>query len=501
MKRLHRFLIPFSAPLMTLAPLSLNAALDQKIVGAEAQWVVHLDLNAMRDTAIGKEIIAQAMSAQAKALQQKNLPVQIDIPKLISSIGSLTAYGTNLTQDPDRVDGTLIIQGTTELRAILESVVIQANIAEPEKVAQLSEMPFDAYSLDKQVLIAFPKEPMILVSKSKAQLLTAHKVFRGEAPSLAKAKKSPITQLVHSQTGSFVLASSVVPSAEFFPKDVPQARILQMAKSASVELGEANQRTFAHVKLQAASDDMADKLMKILQGLTAMASFAETDDKHLREFLQSVSVTREKNTVTLHLAYASERLLRMLEQMRQAQSRPRPPQRPKRPEPKIEGEVVGTWIADQQLGDESVAPEGFTTKVFENISLQPGSVVVMTGQRESGENARVDRIDLTPANGGPSLTFEAEYMNLRGYSEERAAAASGGRLIKAQSNIATARFQFSGAEGLYTITVRYVDESDGKSRFTLSLLNPYDAETSDAPSAPAAPAQPAQPNTPSPAGR
>ncbi len=496
MKRLHRIFFTLSLPLAAFAPLSLNAALDQKIVGADALWVMHLDLNAMRDSTIGKELITQAMGLQAMMMQQQKLPVQVDIPKLVSAIGSITAYGTNLSQDPNLVDGTLILQGAPELRSMVEGMVIQANIAEPAKVAEIKDLPFDAYSLEGQLVIAFPKEPIVLVSKSKAQLLTAHKVSRGEVASLAKAKNSPLTGLVRNQTGAFVLAASVVPSAEFFPADAPQARILQMAKSASVELGEEGRQTFAHVKLLAASDDMADKLMKILQGITAMISFAETNDKYLAEFLKSVTVSREKNTVTLHLAYASERLIQMLEEMKESHRKPRAPQtpqRPSRPKTKIEGTVVGTWIADQQLGSDGPSAEGLATKTLENVTLWPGAVVILTGERQGGENARVDRIDLTPTDGGRTLTFEAEYMNLRGYSEERFEAASGGKLIKAQSNVATARFQFSGAEGLYTVSVRYCDETDGKSAFTVSILNPDTQETPQAPAAPEAPAAPVAP--------
>jgi len=484
MKRIIQTSLALGLPLMSLAPLSVSAALDTKIVSADALWVMNLDLNALRDSTVGKELVAQGMVLQAQAMQGKKFPIQVDVPKLFETIGSITAYGTNLAQDPKLVDGALIFQGTPDLRKIVEGIVAQATVTTPEKLTELKDLPFEAYSIGGELIVAFPKEPIILVSKSKAQVLAAHKVFRGEASSLAKAKNSPLTGLIRNQTGAFVLAASVVPSAEFFPQDAPQARILQMAKSASVELGEENKQTFAHVQLLASSDESADKLMKILQGVTAMISLAESSDKYLSEFLRSVTVTREKNIVTLHLAYSSERLIQMAQEFQQKQERDRQQRRASRasgaerevtnePVPPVEEKVILQWKADQQLGDLGVSPKTLVSRTVANVSLQPGAIIVLTGHRNEGENARIDYVEIAPADGsGASQRIEAEEMTLANYSLLSNRHASGGKLIQILNSHGTARFPFAGAAGTYAITVRYVDENDGKSSFFVSVKAP-----------------------------
>jgi hypothetical protein len=478
MKRIFRPFLALSLPLMTLAPLS--AKLDTAIVGADAQWVMHIDLNSLRDSTIGKEVVIQATAFQSTAMQGQKFPVHIDVPKLLETIGAITAYGANLSQDPNLIDGALIFQGTPDLRKIAEGAVAQATITTPDKITQLQDMPFESYSIAGELIIAFPPEPIILISKSKAQLLSARKVFQGSAPSLAKAKNSALAGLIRNQTGSFVLAASVVPSSGFFPEDMPQARILQMAKSASVELGEENKQTFAHVQLLASSDDAADKLTKILQGITAMISLAETTDKYLAEFLKSVSVAREKNTVTLHLAYSSDRLIAMLNEVKEAQRAERKAP-PSRPAVKIDGQIVGTWTADQDLGANSVTAETVTSKTLENVALKSGSLIILTGVRQAEEYARIDRVELTPVAGGQPLRFEAEHMNLRGYGVENSPAASSGKLIAVRSPRGAAQFQFPGADGAYNLTVRYCDENDGKSTYTVSVKAPEEVEAPAAP--------------------
>ena len=476
MKRITRSLLALSLPLMSLAPLS--AALNSSIVSGDSQWVLHVDLNSLRDSTVGKEIVTQATVLQAEAMKGKQMPIQVDVPKLLATIGSITAYGANLSQDPNLIDGALIFQGTPDLRAIAEGVVAQATVTTPDMISELKDLPFEAYSVAGQLIVAFPKEPIILISKSKAQLLTALNVYRGDAPSLAKVSASPLKSLVKNSKGSFFLAASVVPSGNFFPENAPQARILQMAKSASVELGESSQQTFAHVQLLASSDDMADKLMKILQGMAAMASLAESSDQHLTEFLKSVAVTREKNTVTLRLAYSSERLVQMFRDLQQQKKQPRRQdggvQRDVStgPVPPVEGKVLLQWTADQQLGNMGVSPKTMVSQTIAKVPLSAGSVIVLTGHRDDGENARFDYVEITPADGGIAQRIEAEGMTLNNYTVLDTRHGSGGKMIQSHDSYGTARFTFAGADGVYTVTVRYVDENDGASSFFISTLDP-----------------------------
>ncbi len=474
MKRFTRALFPLGLLALPLAPLS--AALDTKIVGADAQWVMHLDLNSLRESAIGREIVKQVETVK---LNLKPAQVQLSVPRLLETIGSITSYGTNLSQDPELVDGALILQGRPELRQIAEGYVAQSSITEPGAIAELKDLPFEAHALEGGLFVAFPPEPIVLVSKSKSQLTKAYAVFLGQAKSLARAPDSPLHGLIRNETGSFVLAASVVPSEKFFPDDAPQARILQMAKSGSLELGETGAQTFAHVQLLAASDEMADKLMKILQGIIAMISLAETSDKALADFLKSVTVARKENTVTVHLAYGSDRLVQMIQELQQqnkAQTIGSGSQRKKEvsnePVPPVEEKVIARWTADQELGDLGVSPKTLVSQTIPNVALAPGAIIVLTGHRDAGENARFDYVEITPVAGGLARRIEAEDMQLENYLALDNRHGSGGKLIETLNSYGTARFPFDGLAGLYTLTVRYADENDGKSSFFVSVKDP-----------------------------
>ncbi len=477
---MKRFLRPLLAlglglPLLALAPLS--AALDTNTVGADARWLVHLDFDALKKSTFGKELLIQMLAMQARAGAAQKSPgasaIQSSMPRLMDTLAKVTAYGTNLSQDPARMDGALILQGTPDLRKIAEGIVDQAAVTTPDILEELKDLPFEAYSVGGELFVAFPPEPIILVSKSKAQLLNARAVFLGQAKSLAQAD-SPLRRLIRNENDSFLIAASVVPSEQFFPENAPQARILRMAKSASLEIGETDGQVFAHGQLLAASDEMAEKLLKIVEGMTAMLSLAETNDRYLAEFMKSVTVKREQNTVTLHLAHASERLAQVFIAAQAAErgGKAKDTRRSSPPEAVIVGRMLATWTGDQNTNPDPAKALTLLSKTIKPVALQSGSLLVLTGVSDAGEHGRIDRVDITPAGGGAPLRFEAEYMNLKNYREEAHAAASGGKWIRLRSEQGAAEFRFPGADGQYTITVVYCDESDGRGTFALSVIAP-----------------------------
>ncbi len=448
-------------PFFTLPVAS--AAFNPAIVAADARWFIYADLDALRASSLGKELVSAIEKAQ---MQTTGGVIGIDIPKLLTTVGSLTAYGTNLTKDPAAIDGALIAQGTADLRKIAESLLLQLTLAQPEVFTEVKDIPFPAYGIsdpkDKaptkmQVVIAFPPEPIVIVSKSKAQLLKARDVFRGAAPSLAKGG-SALTHLAATTGGAYLCAASVVPTEAIFPENAPQARMLQLARSGAIAFGERGPDTFAHAELLASSEANAEKLMKILQGLTSVLSLAESNDAQLSEFLNSTAVAREKETVVLHLAYPSARLLQMTQNIRkQAEAHV-----VNRQPPIIQGKLVAEWRADESSAAEGTGPNALTARTIENVKLVNGSTITLGRSLNGGRNARFDRVEILSADGsGPPLVFRSEFMrNLRGVMSQ---------------------FQFPGADGVYTLKVAYVNDPDGKAKYALSVSDPKPPQPPAAP--------------------
>jgi hypothetical protein len=461
------FVLP--APLALVISALLSAPLfagpyNPAIVSADARWVVNADFDALRASTLGKELVSATEKIQS---QTTGGIIGLDISKVLTTIGSVTAYGTNLSKDPKALDGALIAQGTADLRKIAESLLLQGTLAQPEAFSEVTDLPFPAYAIKEpkapdgsmQLVVAFPPEPIILMSKSKAQLVKARDVFRGSAPSLRQGGSATLSQIAVKSPGAYLFAASVVPTEPLFPQNAPQARILQLANSGGIALGENESELFAHAELFTSSDANAEKLMKILQGITSMISLAETNDRQLSEFLNSTSVTREKQTVTLHLAYPSARIVQMIQSIR-TQAEVRPANRP----PQItHGTMVAEWQASQ--ADAPVDPEtaGISWRTIEDVRLVNGSTISVGRWLNGGKNARFERVEILPAGGtGSPLVFGAAMMrNFRGTMSQ---------------------FQFPGTDGIYTLKVAYVNDPEGRAKFAVSVRNPNEAAPPPTPS-------------------
>ncbi len=479
-----------------------RADFEPTTVPADAKWMFHLDLNALRESAIGKEMITLI---EKNAVIPNAANLQIDVKKVVATLNSATAYGTTFSKNEKEIDGTLILRGTDELRKIAEGLAAQFSISNPADVIEVKGLPFPAYSIKGEVTVAFPPEPIIIVSRSKPQLLKAYDLCRGKGPSSTR-ESSSLKKLIPKNRPLLVFAASEVPNTDgLFPENAPQARILKMASSASVAIGQNDKLTTATIQLVATDDELADKLLKIVQGLTAMLSLTQSSDQQLSTFLQSVKTERHDRTIVVSLAYPTDGLIQMIHKIDESGNRGKQNRTTKDGQPiKIvtPGKTIATWTADQETTTPGIAPETLFTRTIENVALKNGTIIVLHGKRDAGENARYDNVEIIPAAGGFPLRFEAENMTLRRYRVEKSPHASGGKcIILENSATGEARFEFPGIDGTYTIKVRYVDENDGKATFSVTTQDPEpsaseEAATPEAPIPPTAPAVPAVPIVP-----
>lgn len=480
MKRIFPSLV--TVTLALCGATATQAAFNPEVVAADARWVIHVDLVALRESTLGKSLLT-SLQAMAPVVQEHG--VQPDFEKILATVGTVTAYGTNLSKNPKEIDGALIAQGQPELRSIVEALVLQASVADPEHVAEITGLPFEAYKF-QDIVIGFPKELVVLASKSQTQLVNAYEVFRGRAPSLAKKPASRLNTLLPKGGTHFLVVASEVPDVgEFLPEGSSQSRILRMATAGAFALGESDSVTAARLQLMASSDDMGEKLSRILQGMVALVGLAQTSDNDLNTFLQSISSDRKGNIVSFSLSYPSDRLVTMVEdlqrdtaaasQWRQPGNRGRdqaPENRPASPaETDGIGQVVATWLADADLPGDGPSAATLTSRVADEVTLAPGATITISGRRGGGEHARVDYIEIAPLSGtGAATRIEAEYMRLENYGIEKSEPASGGEIVRLHGpSQGYMRYIYLGAAGTYRVTVGYVDENDGQSSFALGV--------------------------------
>lgn len=467
-----------------LLPFCLSrAAFNPAIVAADAKWVVYADLNALRESTLGKEFIAAG---------KKNLDaspgtsgIKFDVDQLFAAVGNVTAYGSNFSAKAEAIDGALVIEGTGFLRKIAEGWAAQATLTKPERFKEVTGLPFPAYSLGNEMVVGFPVEPVILISKSTPHLVKAWEVFRGDRGSLAKAATSPLARLLAKAGSAYGVAASVVPSEQVIAmlsakNQGPQARIFELTDTGMFSIGEEGQRTVAQAELVAKSSGAANKLLKIVQGLLAMISLTENNDRQLAEFLASAVAEKQGQSVILEMSYSSDRLVQMM-QSSQQRALTGPAKRALSPalSPATFGRVVEEWKLDKGAAGAAADAVTLSSHSIPNVRLVTGSVVALSSQRKSGGNTFIDRIEIFPMAGGPGLRFKMENMRLMGYSTINRKLPSSERvkLVGSVRPFAVAQFEFPGEEGDYMVHVHYVEEAAGTTTLALSVKDPQSAPT------------------------
>lgn len=468
-------LTTFAASLALTFPFTASfAAIDPGIVPEESKWVIYADFAKMRDSTLGQELLANI--DEETIMGEESAPIMPDFAAIMMTVGRVTAFGDQLTENPEEMNGAMIIEGTEKLRAIADGVIAHFLLSEPDMIEELKHLPFEAYRINGELVVGMPEETILIASRSEERLLASLDVYRGKGGSL-KAGKGELTAMLPPGDAYYLFGASVVPSPEMENGNTPQARILKMTQAASMRLGEANGNAVANVMLVADSAETAGRLAKIVNGMTALLSLAQSSEADLVKFIESVKVAQMDRTVTLQMAYPTDQLIELATANMQREERAEEKREKERDfEFKMPGEEIAKWKADADIDGPQSTATNFVTHFAGVVKLQPGTIITVGSQINGNEGARVDYLELTPvAGGGVAQKHEIEFMRLENYRIEKAEHASGGELVVARDSrqgIGRAKMQFFGAAGEYRIDVRFVDENDGQAEYRVSVEQP-----------------------------
>ena len=147
----------------------------------------------------------------------------------------------------------------------------------------------------------------------------------------------------------------------------------------------------------------------------------------------------------------------------------------------VNGVARGSVIADGDFGFAGVRSETRTTYTISDVAIAEGDVVTIAGIRDQGEFARVDQIvyrqvSEPPVNEIGTYYIEAENIIKSGYGEQNSDAASNGGYASLFTGVLNTselsgelEHTFSGASGIYDLTLATFDEADGVSSITIQV--------------------------------
>jgi len=267
--------------------------LNLKQVGADAKWVAHVDLDALRASTIMQKAHEQLKKEHPEAEQHLAMFREIWKFNPCTDLHGVTIYGDQLKKDT----GVAIVHAKVDQQVLLE------------KAAKAPEHRLSTYGKhelhtwvhakgsrhERGMTGAFYGTDLIIFGGSTNEVMAALDVLDGTKPNLA-GKDSPLAAAV--PAGAVVTVRAVGLGDVELPCKSP---VVKQLDSFSLAVGEDKGEVFLEAKLTVKQTETAEQIKTIIEGGRAMAALVHGDDPEAQKILQSVKVTTNDKTVGIEL--------------------------------------------------------------------------------------------------------------------------------------------------------------------------------------------------------
>jgi hypothetical protein len=317
-----------AAVVIGLAAIAQAGALDVKQIPADAVWLAHVDVDAMRDSIVVQRVYAHVIQ-QWPGTEKHFEGVQADFGvDLRTDVHGLTLYGKAIGQP----EGVLIIDTNIDQKRLLD----KAQYAPDHQVVTYGSYEIHTWTHDKNkkhahaVAGVFFKPTVLVFASSVDSAKTALDVLGGKSASLA-GKESLLTAAV--PAGATLVARAIGLGNVAAPCKSPLDKKLD---AFSLATGEQSGESFLHAKVITQSQETADQFKAMAEGGRALAMFQANADADAVKFLQQIKITTANKIVELELRAPAEDVLKMLQKAEQLAQHHHAEH--KKPEPKKEGQ-------------------------------------------------------------------------------------------------------------------------------------------------------------------
>lgn len=283
------------------ASQAFGGAFQSAQVSESARWVVHADLDLLKQTQVGGFLMDQLNTGDmADKVAAMAAILQFDPRK---DLNSITLYGKSKTPD----DGIVLFAGKFNVNQLV--TLLKAN--DTYQASQYGNHAVHSWVDDKKPAqdrkYAAAHSGKILITKGLPMLQEALDVLDGKHASIDAAETFGGDLPVRDP---FFMAGSEIPGLG----GQAEAQILNQTKSGRVAMGEKDGVMTVSLSMVATNDAVAGQMHSIAQGLVAMGLMRQDKDPRLAELLQSTKLSLDGAQVKLDMVCPSEKVIAMLRQ-------------------------------------------------------------------------------------------------------------------------------------------------------------------------------------------
>jgi hypothetical protein len=292
------------ACLLSICPVVLAGGLIKANVDADANWVVHADVEKFKETKIAS-ILDDELKA-AGVYEQLDFFKSVFSFNPVEDIKSITIYG----QGQDEASAVLIIKGNFDMD-VLENLIRQNPYYEEKKHGKyVLHSWIDEKKVDKGAKRQFgaSHNKDILLGAGADSISKALDVLNGKAKNARQ--KGLFKALKKSDKNAFIVAaaSGVGRMAEQWE----QAMMLKHTKESCLTVSESEGNVCIDLSLQTSSAQTAEELTQLIQGMIAFLNLAGQEQPKIAELASSIKLTTRRNTVRVHFEHDIDKIYKFV---------------------------------------------------------------------------------------------------------------------------------------------------------------------------------------------
>jgi hypothetical protein len=273
--------------LLGLTAIARSEPVELKQVPADAKWLIHVDVDAMREATVIQKAYHKCMEMHKDAQKHFDKVREMLGLDLKKDLHGITIYGKDL----DRHHGVVIVHADVDQKLLLE----KAQKAPEHKVAKYGSFEIHSWTHKhgKQSHTAFGtffKSNVLVLAGCDKAIQAALDVLDGKSPGITD-EKSPLGGRLAPGAILIVRASALGPQVK--------CPVLKEADSLRVTLGENKGESFYRARLTMKSSEAADQVKSIVEGFKAMVGLSHGSDALAMKLVGAIKVTTKDKAVRI----------------------------------------------------------------------------------------------------------------------------------------------------------------------------------------------------------
>ena len=278
------------------------AKVDKINISNDAKFVAHLDLDAFRASEIGTTLLERVRQEDIGESFLKALVEIIGFDPL-TAVQSATLSGIATEEDND---GILVVRHKADSTKLLAFMKLDEHYRKTEHGKHEIHGAGDRGD-DERGYVSFVSDTTAVLAPSREQAAKAIDLVNGKGA----AKKLPpsLASIGKDTKNAFLVAYADVSAIS----NIDDENIKQMAKEASLVLGESDGKLILSLAVDAYDADTAEQMEAMVNGLIGFARLSQEENPEIKGILKGLKVTRKEVTLSIHFAIGVDKFFELID--------------------------------------------------------------------------------------------------------------------------------------------------------------------------------------------